>query len=109
MDMVDQLTALGLTEYESKVYLALLREHPATGYQLSKAAGIPRSMVYEALGRLEARGAALSTLEEKATLYRPVPPDTLLGRFETETRQRVAALRAGLAPLYNRQEEGRLW
>jgi HTH-type transcriptional regulator, sugar sensing transcriptional regulator len=109
VDLVDQLSTLGLTEYESKVYLALLREHPATGYQLSKAAGIPRSMVYEALGRLEARGAALSTVEEKATLYQPVPPDTLLGRFETETRQRVAELRTHLAPLYNRQEEGRLW
>jgi sugar-specific transcriptional regulator TrmB len=109
VDLIDKLTALGMTEYESKVYLALLREHPTTGYQLSKAAGIPRSMVYEALGRLESRGAALSTAEEKATLYRPVPPDTLLGRFETETRSRVAELRAQLAPLYNRHEEGRLW
>ena len=66
-------------------------------------------MVYEALGRLEARGAALKTLEDKATLYRPVPPDTLLSRFEDETSRRVAELRARLAPLYNRQEEGRVW
>jgi len=109
VDLVDQLGALGLTEYESKVYRALLREHPATGYQLSKTAGVPRSMVYEALGRLEARGAVLRTLEGKATLYQPVPPDTLLGRFEDETRRRVAELRAQLALLYNRQEEGRLW
>ncbi len=109
MDLIDQLTALGLTEYESKVYLALLRDHPATGYQISKTAGVPRSMVYEALGRLEARGAALSTPEEKATLYRPVPPTTLLDRFEQETRNRVANLRGQLEPLYNRQDEGRLW
>jgi Cd2+/Zn2+-exporting ATPase len=109
MDLIDQLIALGMTEYESKVYLALLGEHPATGYQLSKAAGIPRSMVYEALGRLEARGAALKTNEDKATLYRPVSPDTLLDRFEQETSVRVASLRAGLSPLYTRQDEGRLW
>lgn len=55
-NLLEQLTALGLTEYEARVYLALLTDHPATGYQISKLAGIPRSMVYEALGRLEARG-----------------------------------------------------
>lgn len=109
MDLIDQLIALGLTEYESKVYLALLREHPATGYQVSKAAGIPRSMVYEALGRLEARGAVLKTLEDKATLYRPVAPDMLLDRYEREAQTRIAQLRAGLEPLYTRQDEGRLW
>jgi len=109
MDLIDELMALGLTEYESKVYIALLRDYPATGYQLSKEAGIPRSMVYEALGRLEARGAVLKTLEEKATLYRPVAPDTLLDRYEQESRTRIGSLRVGLAPLYTRQDEGRLW
>jgi Cd2+/Zn2+-exporting ATPase len=57
MELLDDLNALGFTEYEAKVYLALLKDHPATGYQLSKQAGIPRSMVYEALGRLDVRGA----------------------------------------------------
>ena len=36
MDLMIALTALGFTEYEAKVYLALLREHPATGYQIGK-------------------------------------------------------------------------
>jgi Cd2+/Zn2+-exporting ATPase len=107
--LIDQLMALGLTEYESKVYLALLGDHPATGYQIGKAAGIPRSMVYEALGRLEARGAVMKTVEEKAALYRPVSPETLLDRYAEESRIRIAGLRSGLAPLYNRQDEGRLW
>jgi Cd2+/Zn2+-exporting ATPase len=109
MEWIDQLMALGLTEYESKVYLALLGENPATGYQISRAAGIPRSMVYEALGRLEARGAVLKTQEEKAAFYRPVDPNALLDRYEKETRARIKTLRAGLLPLYNRQEEGKLW
>lgn len=109
MNLLDQLSALGLTEYEAKVYLALLSEHPATGYQISKSSGVPRSMVYEALGRLEARGAALKSEEEKATLYRPVSPAVLLDRYEREARERAAQLRAELMPLYNRQESGRLW
>lgn len=109
MNLLEQLAALGLTEYEAKVYLALLGENPATGYQLSKSSGVPRSMVYEALGRLEARGAALKSEEEKATLYRPVSPATLLDRYEREARERTAALRAELLPLYHREETGRLW
>jgi HTH-type transcriptional regulator, sugar sensing transcriptional regulator len=109
MNLVEQLAALGLTEYEAKVYLALLSEHPATGYQVSKGAGVPRSMVYEALGRLESRGAVLKSVEEKATLYRPVPPAMLLDRYEREARERAAGLRAELLPLYNQEETGRLW
>ena len=109
MDVIEQLTALGFTEYEAKVYLALLHEHPATGYQVGKLAGVPRSMVYEALGRLEARGAVLKSFDEKATLYRPVSPDMLLDRYEQGLRQRVAELRASLAPLYRPRDEGRLW
>ncbi len=108
-NLIDQLTDLGMTEYEAKVYLALLGENPATGYQISKTSGVPRSMVYEALGRLEARGAVLRSLEEKATLYRPVPPAMLLDRYEREARERAANLRASLLPLYNREEAGRLW
>jgi Cd2+/Zn2+-exporting ATPase len=109
MDLVRLLEDLGLTEYEAKVYLALLGAHPATGYQVSKISGVPRSMVYEALGRLELRGAVLKSEEEKATLYRPVSPAILLDRHEREARERAATLRERLVPLYNQEEGGRLW
>ncbi|MBX0327909.1 TrmB family transcriptional regulator [Oscillochloris sp. ZM17-4] len=98
-----------MTEYEAKVYLSLLGENPATGYQVSKTSGVPRSMVYEALGRLEARGAVLKSVEEKATLYQPVPPEMLLDRYEREAHTRAADLRSALLPLYNREKTGRLW
>jgi HTH-type transcriptional regulator, sugar sensing transcriptional regulator len=109
MDLIAQLTALGMTEYEAKVYVALLRDYPTTGYQLAKDAGIPRSMVYEALGRLETRGAVLKARDEKATLYRPIPPDTLLDRYSQEAERRVADLRGALGPLYTSREDGRVW
>ncbi|NJP07848.1 MAG: TrmB family transcriptional regulator [Chloroflexaceae bacterium] len=109
MDLFGQLVELGLTEYESKVYLCLLREYPATGYHLSKTSGIPRSMVYEALGRLENRGAVLKTQEEKASLYRPIAPDVLLNRYEQAMRLRIDTLREELVPLFTQQDEGRLW
>lgn len=109
MDLLADLNAIGFTEYEAKVYLALLKDHPATGYQLSKQAGIPRSMVYEALGRLDVRGAVLKTEEAKATLYRPMPPDALLDRLVDDHQRRMETLRQGLTTIYTTRDEGHLW
>jgi len=109
LDLLAELIELGFTEYESKVYMALLRENPATGYHLSKQAGVPRSMVYEALGRLHARGAVLKTNDRRATLYRPLPPEVLLERYEQEHHQLMQNLRDHLTALYDAHSEGHLW
>lgn len=109
MDLSSHLMDTGFTESEAKVYLALLGDYPATGYQISKAAGIPRSMVYEALGRLKGRGAVLETVKERVTQYRPLPPDVLLDEHERAHRQRMGDLRQGLRTLYEQQEEDRVW
>lgn len=109
MDLLHNLCQIGFTEYEAKVYLSLLQEYPATGYQLSKASGVPRSMVYEALSRLHGRGAALETVEARATLYQPVPPKILLDRHEAEHTQLVGDLRQGLAELYKDASDERVW
>lgn len=109
MDNLKHLMAIGFTEYEARVYTALLRESPATGYQISKSSGVPRSMVYEALGRLEGRGAVLKTESRRATLYRPVPPDTLLDRYVRDQSERVQHLREGLGTLFQAREEEHYW
>lgn len=109
MDLLNSLSEIGFTEYEAKVYLALLQEHPATGYQLSKASGVPRSMVYEALKRLHRRGGALETVEGRSTLYTPIPPLQLLDRHERDHQQLVGGLRAGLQILYESVEDDRVW
>ena len=109
MSLQSDLVALGLTEYEGKIYLALLKESPANGYQLSKRTGVPRSMVYEALGRLHARGAVLKSGDERATIYRPLPPDQLLERYDRRHRQLLDSLQGGLAEIFDSQSEDALW
>jgi sugar-specific transcriptional regulator TrmB len=109
VDLLTALTQIGFTEYEAKVYLALLRENPATGYQISKKSGVPRSMVYEALGRLHIRGAVLETSEGRATLYRPLPPHVLLDRHEENHQRLVDGLREGLEERYTAPDEERVW
>ena len=109
MDLLADLTGMGFTEYEAKVYLALLSDSPATGYQLSKTSGVPRSMVYEALSRLHARGAVLESLEDRSAVYRPLPPDMLLDRYHQDHLQLMDNLRAGLMKLYSAPTEERVW
>lgn len=109
MNLQKELMKIGFTEYEAKVYLAMLRDNPATGYQLSKESGVPRSMVYEALKRLHDKGAALETVEGRTTLYQPLPPNILLERQEKEHRRLLRRLRQGLSELYNVLEDDRVW
>jgi Cd2+/Zn2+-exporting ATPase len=109
LDLQTALTEIGFTEYESKVYLALLRENPGNGYQISKISGVPRSMVYETLSRLHGRGVVLETIEGRSTLYRPLPPDVLLDRYEKEHTRLLGSLRDGLEALYNEPAEDRMW
>jgi len=107
--VIKYLLAVGFTEYEAKVYLELLRESPSTGYQLSKRSGVPRSMVYEALGRLSGRGAVLESYEDRATLYRPLPPDVLLDNLEKSQQEVIEALRSGMSAIYATPDEDLLW
>lgn len=109
INILPDLEAVGFTEYEARVYIALLGDHPASGYQISKQAGVPRSMVYEALGRLHARGAVLKSDDRRATVYRPVPPDVLLDRFAQEYQNRIQSLRESMQALYAGQNGDNLW
>jgi sugar-specific transcriptional regulator TrmB len=109
VDLMADLMQIGFTEDEAKVYLALLRESPATGYQISKTSSVPRSMVYDALSRLHSRGAVLESIEDRATLYRPVAPELLLERQEDDHRHLLSHLRKGLSALYNATDDSRIW
>jgi Cd2+/Zn2+-exporting ATPase len=109
MDLQKKLVEIGFTEYEAKVYLAMLNMYPATGYQLSKESGVPRSMVYETLKRLHAKGAALETMEGRATLYRPLPPEALLAKHAEDVNRLIGDLRTELTALYENEIDNRVW
>jgi sugar-specific transcriptional regulator TrmB len=109
MDLKRGLTEIGFTEYEAKVYLALLGDNPATGYQISKDSGVPRSMVYETLSRLVGRGAVLESIEGRATLYRPVSPKLLLDRHEERQMRLIDNLREKLQDVYTDTDEDCVW
>ena len=94
-----KLVEIGFSEYEAKAYVALLRENPATGYQLAKLSGVPRSMIYETLGKLVARGASMTLRKGDTTQYAPVPPEEFLDQLHREHEELVDSLKDDLAGL----------
>ncbi len=53
---VDKLKRVGLTEYEARVYLALLSTHLATATQTAEKSGVPRTKIYSVLESLNEKG-----------------------------------------------------
>ena len=98
-ETIDKLVALGFSEYEAKAYLALLRENPITGYQLAKLSGVPRSMIYEVVGKLIARGAAMTLYKEGGTKYAPISAQEFLAQAHREHEELVTSLEEDLAAL----------
>lgn len=75
----DLADLLGLTDYEARAYLGLLREGPLTGYATAKAAGIPTSKSYEAVEGLARKGGAV-VLPGEPVRYAAIPPGALLAQ-----------------------------
>lgn len=86
-----------MSAYEAKAYLALVSAgEPINGYEVAKRSGVPRSTVYETLGKLVARGAAFEVAEGDGRTYLSLPPESLLRRIRTDVTATIDALSEAL-------------
>ena len=108
-DSVDKLVKIGFSEYEAKAYVALLRESPVTGYQLSKLSGVPRSMIYEVVGKLTARGAAMTLRTGGSTKYAPIPAAEFFDQLHREHEELISSLKDDLAALTSAPNLDYVW
>ncbi|MBN2290404.1 MAG: hypothetical protein JXQ83_13800 [Candidatus Glassbacteria bacterium] len=92
---VEHLQQLGFALNEAKVYLALLQYNPVTGYELSNKSGIRRSLVYDVLNRLIARGAVY-TIAEDPVKYMPVPYDKFLDTVKRDFEHSIETIKEEL-------------
>lgn len=91
---VDQLTKLGLTMYEAKAYLALIRRGSSTAAEVARIAGVPRQRIYDVLASLVERGLA-STRPGKVVKYVASAPDRAIERLVSDHRQALDRLERG--------------
>jgi HTH-type transcriptional regulator, sugar sensing transcriptional regulator len=96
---IDLLKSTGMSGYEAKAYVALVQAgRPLNGYEIAKASGVPRSTVYETLGKLVARGAAFEVnARSNGTAYLALPAETLIGRLRHELETTIDDL-SGVLP-----------
>jgi sugar-specific transcriptional regulator TrmB len=90
-DLALGLQAFGLTEYEAKVYIALLSNGPSTANQLQYVAGVPRTKVYQVSMQLIKKGA-LKELEGKPVRFEALPPEVFQNVL-TEREHGIKSLR----------------
>ena len=73
----ESLINLGLTDGESKVYLALLKLGSSTVGPIAKEAKVAYSNIYDILERLLEKGLISFILKEKTKYFQAVPPSRL--------------------------------
>ena len=85
----------GFTEYEAKVYLALLGRHPATAYALSRSSGVPHSRIYDIARRLIKKGVVIR-IDSNPERFSPLSPEELVAKLRRDTGRHIGALEKSL-------------
>ncbi len=80
-DLVEKLKEIGFNTYEAKVYIALLKKYPATGYEVTKLANIPQARTYDTLKALEEKNV-VATTNTKPITYTPIKPKQLISSYQ---------------------------
>ncbi|MBC3190307.1 TrmB family transcriptional regulator [Pseudonocardia sp. C8] len=104
--VTEELQHLGMSGYEAKAYVALVvAGEPVNGYEVAKRSGVPRSTVYETLGKLVGRGAAYEVRTDDGGVgYVPLPPESLLERMRRDFDRTLGTLEAELPRLGSPQQ-----
>lgn len=107
--VTERLSNIGLSTYEAKAYVALLRENPVTAYELAKSSGIPTSKIYEVLTRLIEKKVVFTLGDEGTPRYFPVEAGEFIDRFKNSVESNLKALREDLSNLQVKAAVSYVW
>lgn len=105
---ISQLRQLGFTDYESRAYLALCDSHPATAYEVSKGAKLPKSNVYNVLKSLELK-EAIQPVSENPVRYVPRDPEEFFGQVADSTRDICRTLSTAIKKKTETNDDIYIW
>jgi sugar-specific transcriptional regulator TrmB len=89
-DFVAQLTRLGLTSYEAKAYLTLIRRDSFTAAQVARQSGLPRQRIYDVLGSMVQKGLAVAR-PGNVVKYAATPPDVAINQLLAVQREDLSS------------------
>ena len=81
-ELITLLQQFGLSRNACKAYVSLLKNNPATGYEISAQSAIPRSAIYATLNRLESMGLVNSE-GDTPKKYIPLAPSQLIDHLNS--------------------------
>jgi sugar-specific transcriptional regulator TrmB len=93
-ELVGQLTRLGLTGYEAKAYLSLIKRDSYTAAQVARQAALPRQRIYDVLGTLVQKGLAVAR-PGNVVKYAATPPEIAINLLITAHRQQLTEMERG--------------
>lgn len=88
---VERLVRLGLTTYEARAYVTLVRRDSFTAAQIARTAGLPRQRIYDVLASLVEKGLA-SARPGTVVKYAALAPDLAVERLVANRRAEMSAL-----------------
>lgn len=89
--MEQDLLKIGLTQYEAKTYLSLLKSGSVKGSTLSKKSGVPHSKIYEVMYKL-ADKKFVSVLEVRPRLFKAISPEIAIPHFLRSKKEELERL-----------------
>lgn len=92
-ELSSELRKLGLTSYEAKCYVFLVKLGPSDPRKLASKASIPSPSAYEALKRLAQLGW-VELVTRRPAVYRARDPGTILGEIESKLKETFSNLEA---------------
>ena len=106
--LLPDLQALGFSEYEARAYLALYKLQPATAYEVSKLAGLPKANVYAVLDSLTKK-EAVQPISENPLRYVVVAPKVLFSRIAQSVSRRCEKLTEAVPHLAETSDDHYVW
>lgn len=100
------LQQLGLSQYESRAYVALVRSPKVTAYELAKQSGIPPSKVYEVLERLRVKQLVAVVEAGGSPRYVPLEPREAIARYRRTYDDLLDGLEERLEGVYSADPVG---
>ena len=89
--LVERMVRLGLTTYEARAYVELVRRDSFTAAQVARQSGLPRQRIYDVLGTLVEKGLA-SARPGSVVKYAATAPELAIERLVAARREAMTEL-----------------
>lgn len=111
-ELITKLKILGFTDYESRIFLALLQGHFMSATEIAESAKVRRTDVYNVLKSFVEKGYCNEIETNTIMKYEMIDPDVILDKIELkiqrEREKQIASFKdtfKSLKPLYRSKEQ----